>query len=428
MWTARHSPDRPSMPSERAARSALPLLLLAWLLLATAQAATNPVLPPGSVTEVVFQERLDVAEIQRRATSAFGRYGPPTAVNAVDVYRLSFVTTGLAGAPTVIAASLFVPIDPIRERMPLFVFGSGTTGLGDVCAPSREHLLAQPEGDYGSYLPAYAANGIVTIFPDYLGFEDPGRPQAYFHAASEAAVMLDAARAAQVLFEQNPDVLGRLADGVVAGGYSQGGHAAFAAADAREAYAPTVEITGLIGFGASIDVRALLIEGPYYAPFVVTSFAHVYGHDVVDASAILAARWIPTLEGTATSICVSRAQQVYPFDVDAMYTSEFAASLRSGTLWREFPTFDALLVANRPGFSGHGIPALLIQGDQDVIVRNGSQERTARDLCAEGSDVLYLNIPGARHRDTRPAGFEAAVAYIFDRTDGVAPPSNCADW
>jgi pimeloyl-ACP methyl ester carboxylesterase len=403
-------------------------LLVALAASSGSAAAASPILPPGSVTEVVFEERLSPTQVQQRAASSFGRYGAPAVANAVDVYRLEFVTTGLQGSPTVVPARLFVPVEPVRERMPLFVFGSGTTGLGDACAPSREHLLPQPEGDYGSYLPPYAANGIVTIFPDYLGFEDPSRPQAYFHAVSEAAVMLDAARAAQVLFQENPDVLGLLDGTVIAGGYSQGGHAAFAAADARSTYAPSVRLAGLIGFGASIDVRALLIEGPFYAPYVVTSFAHVYGHDLVDPAEILASRWLPTLEQTATRYCVSRVQQVYPFDVDAMYTPAFAAALRSGTLRQEFPSFEALLVANRPGFSGHGIPALLVQGDQDVIVRNQSQERTVQELCAAGSPVLYLNVPGARHRDTRPAGFAAAVAYIFDRADGVPPPSSCADW
>jgi pimeloyl-ACP methyl ester carboxylesterase len=413
------SPRRPALVA---------LVALALHAVAPAQGDLPPVVPPGSVLEVAFERRLSADDVRRRAASSFGRFGPPSVENAVDVYRLRLVTTGLEGTPTIIPATLFVPVEPRLTEMPLFVFGSGTTGLGDACAPSREHLLPQPEGDYGSFLPPFAANGIVTIFPDYLGFEDPDRPQAYFHAVSEAAVMLDAARAAQALFAENPDVLGRLDGTVVAGGYSQGGHAAFAAADFGREYAPSVAFAGLIGFGASIDVRALLYEGPYYAPYIVTSFGHVYGFDIVRPEEILAARWLPTLEQQARSVCVSRAQQVYPFDVDAMYTPAFAAALRSGTLGSEFPAFDALLRANRPGFSGHGIPALLIQGNEDVIVRNGSQERTARDLCAAGSDVLYVNVPGARHRDTRPAGFSAAVEYILGRMNGVPAPSNCDSW
>ncbi|MBA2667570.1 MAG: hypothetical protein H0U69_11105 [Trueperaceae bacterium] len=424
-----HRPRRLGAPAVRTALVVSLLICVAGVgVLGLAQQGASPMLPPGSVTEIAFVERLSAAEVQQRAASAFGRFGPPAVANAVDVYRLEFVTIGIAGAPTLVPAQLFVPVEPTRRRMPLFVFGSGTTGLGDGCAPSREHLLPRPEGDYGSYLPAYAANGVVTILPDYLGFEDPTRPQAYFHSASEAAVMLDAARAAQVLFAENADVLGPLDGTVVAGGYSQGGHAAFAAADARATYAPSVALAGLIGFGASIDVRALLVEGPYYAPYVVTSFAYIYGHDIVDPSEILAARWLPTLEQNTKSMCVSRVQQVYPFDIDAIYTPAFAAALRGGRLAATYPALDALLVANRPGFSGHGLPALLIQGDNDVIVRNASQERTAHDLCLAGSDVLYLNISGVRHRDTRPAGFEAALAYIFDRADGVQPPSNCDRW
>lgn len=426
-WGAARAPG--NVVRDRRTRSgALATMVALAALLVAGAAAAQVVLPPGSVTEVAYVERLEPAAVQQRARSAFGRYGPPVVENAVDVYHMRFVTTGLQGAPTTVAAQLFVPVDPIRARMPLFVFGSGTTGLADACAPSREHLLPQPEGDYASYLPPYAGRGIVTVIPDYLGFEDPSRPQAYFHATSEAAVMLDAARAVQVLFETNPDVLGALDGTVVAGGYSQGGHAAFAAADARSEYAPSVAFAGLIGFGASIDVRALLVEGPYYAPFVVTAFANVYGEEFVNKAEIIAPRWMPNLTQQATSVCVSRAQQIWPFDIDAMYTPSFAAALRAGTLGRDFPAFDALLRANRPGFSGHGLPVLVIQGDQDVIVRNASQERTVADLCAAGSPVLYVNVPGARHRDTRPAGFDAAVAFIFERADGVIPTSNCGGW
>jgi dienelactone hydrolase len=420
----RRDADHPWRPAAHLFVLTLLLLLAPLLLTALAEGEALALPPLGSVTEAVFEERLDAVEVQRRAASAFGRFGPPAVDNAVDVFRLRFVTTGIDGAATLVPAHLFVPVGPRREPMPLFVFGSGTTGLGDACAPSREHLLPQPLGDYRGYLAPYAARGIVTIFPDYLGFEDPERPQAYFHAISEAHVMLDAARAARAFFIANP-VLGELADAVVAGGYSQGGHAAFSAADQRAAYAPTVPLVGLIGFGASIDVRALLVEGPYYAPYVVTSFASLYGHDVVRPEEILAERWLGTLESAAGNVCVDRAQQIYPFDVDAMYTPAFASALRAGTLEREFPAFHALLAANHPGFSGHGLPALMVQGDQDIIVRNASQERTVELLCAAGSDVLYVNVPGARHRDTRPAGFEAAVAWIHDRVDRIAAPSSC---
>lgn len=425
------------MPPHRHRRSVRPtaragVLALALVLVSAAWAQVEPVapsgpelaLPPGSVVEVVYEERLSPSEVQQAAAAPFGRFGAPVVENAVDVYRLRFVTTGLEGEVAVVSASLFVPVEPARGAAPLYVFGSGTTGLGDVCAPSREAALPQPLGMYRGYLAPYAGRGLVTVFPDYLGFEDPTRPQAYFHATSEAHVMLDAARAVRALFAEAP-WLGALEDAVVMGGYSQGGHAAFAAADLRPWYAPEIPLLGLIGYGATTDVLPLFAEGPYYAPYVIASWSAIYGAEQVDAGAVLAERWLPTLAREAVSVCVDRAQQIYPFDIDQMYTPAFAAALRQGTVERDFPGLYALFAENNTGLSGHGLPALMVQGGQDVIVRDPTQERFVRLLCAEGSDVLYLNVRDARHRETRPAGFDASVAWIFDRVDAVPAPSSC---
>jgi hypothetical protein len=392
-------------------------------------AATEPVpaalvQPPGSIVEVVYEERLPRATVRQQASRAFGRFGMPEVENDVDVYRLRFVTTGLGGEYAVVSASLFVPVDPPRGASPLYVYGSGTTGLADVCAPSREAALPQPLGDYRGLLAAYAARGIATIFPDYLGFENPARPQAYFHAASEAHVMLDAARAARFLFSEAP-WLGELQDAVLMGGYSQGGHAAFAAADLRPWYAPELPLLGMVGYGATTDVLPLFEEGPYYAPYVLASWSAIYGPDQVDAASVLRERWLPSLDREALSVCVDRAQQIFPFDVDAMYTPAFARALRAGTLPVYFPGIYALFQENRTGLSGHGLPALVVQGGRDVIVHDPTQERFVAELCARGSDVEYFNVPDARHRETRPAGFEASVRWILERSAGIPAPSTC---
>ena len=417
----------PSLHRARPVTLVLTLLLIApWLTQASAQTqpAAALALPPGSLVEAVYEERLSPAAVQQAATSSFGRFGIPSVDNAVDVYRLQYVTTGLEGEAAVVSASLFVPVEPPRGAAPLYVFGSGTTGLAGVCAPSREAELPQPLGDYRGYLAPYAGRGIVTVFPDYLGFEDPARPQAYFHAASEAHVMLDAARATRMLFTEAP-WLGELQDAVLMGGYSQGGHAAFAAADLRPWYAPEVPLLGMIGYGATTDVRPLFLEGPFYSPYVLASWSAIYGYEQVDPAAVLAERWLPSLEREALSVCVDRAQQIYPFDVDAMYTPAFARALRAGTLARDFPGLHALFEENNTGLSGHGLPALVVQGGRDVIVHDATQERFVAALCARGSAVQYLNVRDARHRDTRPAGFEAAVTWIWDRSAGLPAPSAC---
>lgn len=404
-----------------------PVRLLVALIACASFAAVvaSPLAPaPGSVVEVEHEERLAPREVQKAARASFGRYGPPVIENGVEIYRVRYVTRDATGAPARVSATLFVPVEPPRGEAPLYVFGSGTTGLANACAPSREGELAHPLGDYRRHLAAYAGRGIVTMIPDYLGFEDEDTPQAYFHATSEAHVMLDAARAARTVLREMRWLVD-LEPAVVMGGYSQGGHAAFAAADLRPSYAPDVPLRGLIGYGATTDVRPLFEEGPYYAPYVLAAWSSIYGAERVKARKVLDDRYAPALEREALTVCVDRAQQIFPFDADALYSGSFARALRSETMARDFPELHELFDANASGLSGHGLPALVVQGGRDVIVHDATQERFVEALCERGSDVRYLHVPEARHRDTRAAGFDAAVAWIFGRAEGKPAPSSC---
>lgn len=382
--------------------------------------------PPGvegTLVEVVHEGRLSAADVQRQSAPAFGAYGPVVIENPVESYRIRFVTTGIDGSPTVVAAQAFLPVRAAEGGTPTFVFGSGTTGIGDQCAPSRELDLDRPLGQYREYLMAYAGRGFATIIPDYLGFEDPDRVQAYFHARSEGHVMLDAVRATRQL------VVGRegvppLSGEVFVGGYSQGGHAAFAAADMAPSYAPDVTLSGVVGYGATTNVGRLLADGPYYAPYIAVAYHSVYGADF-DPADILAPQWQPTVVEDTVRRCVDQAQTYYPFDIDRMYAAPFAEALRSGRLEQAFPAVHDVLEANRTGLTGHGVPSLVIQGSDDVIATTPTQERFVQELCATGAPVVYVNIAGARHRHTKPAGFEPAVLWMKEIASRGEAPTTC---
>lgn len=412
-------------PLAIAAFAALAPLAAAQTPLPVAPAAVDPVgLPAGRLVEATFVERWSPAEVQRQAGVAFGAYGPPLVENAVDLWLLRFTTTRFDGEVAVVAARAFTPVDPPRGAAPLLVYGSGTTGVADVCAPSREYERATPLGYYRELLAPYAGRGLATVFPDYLGFEDPERPQAYFHAASEAHVLLDAARALTELYARVGE-LGALRPETFFGGYSQGGHAAFAVADRHRDYAPDVAVTGVMGFAATTDVQALLATAAYYAPFVLLAYRSVYG-DAIDPAQVLDARFLPTLEADAGAFCVDRAQQVYPYDGAGTFTPAFHRALQAGDPGAVAPAFARALAENETGLSGHGLPALVVQGGQDVIVRDRTQERFVDALCAAGSAVTYVNVATARHRDTRPAGFEPSLTWMWALADGAPAPSTCA--
>lgn len=380
---------------------------------------------PGTLVEVIPEGRISAEGVQRASGPAFGAYGPVIVENDVEAFRIRFVTTGLDGSQAVVAAQAFLPVRELEEGMPLYVFGSGTTGIGDQCAPSREVSLGRPLGQYREYLMAYAGRGIATIIPDYLGFEDPDQVQAYFHARSEAHVMLDAVRAARQLVVGREGVP-KLSESVFVGGYSQGGHAAFSAADLAEVYAPDVSLSGIIGYGATTNVARLLLDGPYYAPYIAVAYGSIYG-GAFDPARVLASHWLPTVVSDTVGRCVDQAQVYYPFDETQIYTPSFASALRRGSLARDFPDIHAVLEANRTGLTGHGVPSLVIQGRDDIIARNRTQERFVAELCETGVPVVYVNVPGARHRHTKPAGFEPAVHWMKEIADGVPAPSTCAE-
>jgi pimeloyl-ACP methyl ester carboxylesterase len=261
---------------------------------------------------------------------------------------------------------------------------------------------------------AYAATGYITIFPDYLGFNDPQRPQRYFSHKAEGQMMLDAARAVYRFFELHDSVV-RPAQAVFTAGYSQGGHAAFAAADLSEDYAPEVPLSGMIGFAPTTDVAALFREGAYYAPYILYTYSQMYGRDTIDPSDYLQPQWATTLEADVARMCVDRFQRYYPFDGRRLFRPEFNAALHEGRLKTEFTALAAAFEENNSGLSGHGLPALVVQGGEDIIVTTGSQDRFVIALRNMGSDVRYLVFEGVRHRYTRPVGFQASVDWMEAR-------------
>ena len=227
-------------------------------------------------------------------------------------------------------------------------------------------------------------------------------------------MFLDAARAVYRFFERH-DLPMRPAQAVFTAGYSQGGHAAFAAADLLRDYAPEIPLTGVIGFAPTTDVATLFREGAYYAPYVLYTYSRMYGRETIDPSRYLQDRWSRSLDADVERMCVDRFQSYYPFDGRRLFRPQMYEALHGGKLEERFPALAGALRENRSGLSGHGLPALVIQGGEDIIVTTGAQERFVLDLRAAGSDVRYLVYPGIRHRYTRPVGFSDSLEWMSAR-------------
>jgi pimeloyl-ACP methyl ester carboxylesterase len=374
--------------------------------------------PEGFQREQVNQV---VGRLYPAGTSLPARY-------AVDRHLIRYYSTDEAGAPLEIVAQLFVPRLEGQggpAARPVLVYGAGTTGLGDHCAPSREQPAVRNWGDYLAHGLSYAGQGYITVLPDYAGFNDEGRLQRYFIADVEGRVLLDAARAVNRFLEETPAAVAP-EPAVFFGGYSQGGHAAMAVRDMAPSYAPEVPIKGVIGHGASTDVAALLRDSPYFAPYVLYSYADYYGREVVDVSRLLLPRWLPTLGADVTSRCIDAMPAYYGNDARQLYAGPFLDALYNGRLSQTFPALHDVLERNSTGLVPSEVPVLLLQGTADPIVPSRTQQAFVDRLCAAGSRVTYRTYASVHHFQTRQVSFKDTLAWMEEILAGRAPRSTCA--
>ena len=376
---------------------------------------------PGALLSVTPTGTLSPAQINAVTGGRFRNNGadPVGARYSVESYLITLESTGLGGEARTVTAQLFVPNFGEPARRPLFVFGPGSTGLVEACAPSRGYVDARTWDTYNAYTLAYAGQGFVSVMPNYLGFFDTGIIQPYFSRVAEGRVMLDAARAAAELLTDTSVTL----NGVFVGGFSQGGHAAFAAADLAESYAPDVPLEGVVGFGPTTRLDNLFREFTYAAPWVIYSYNTFFGNRI-DLTQVLAEPWLGSFVADAERLCVLGAQSYYPSTPEGLFTPAFTEALQTDTLADAYPDIFELFEENNAGETAHGVPAVILQGVNDPVVSLESQNDFVRTLCANGSRVRYPNYLRTRH-ETRYIGFEEATAWMESVAEGETPPSDC---
>jgi acetyl esterase/lipase len=398
-------------------------LLATAVLLLAATPAVRP-LEPGALTGAELLETLAPADVDRIVAELFAELKMPAAAFPVDCYTLRFQSRYPDDTPASVTAQLFVPRTPDSGPPTMYLFAPGSTGLVNSCRPSREHIAGIRWGLYRAHVLAFAGQGFLGVLPDYLGFADPGRLQPYMSAVAEGHMVLDAIRAARRFLEQATG--GRLPKGkppVFVSGFSQGGHAAFAAADLQRAYAPEVRLTGIIGYGPSTDLEALFREFPVVAPMAVYTYSKLYGTERFDPALILDSRWLGSLEQDVTRQCVGGMQQYYPWAARELFAADFADALFARKLEERYPEIHRLLRENSTGLTRHRVPSLILQGTDDIVVRPASQLEFVRRLCRAGNPVKYVVYRG-RH-DTRQVGFWEALEWMRALADGQPAPSDC---
>lgn len=378
----------------------------------------------GSVAK---QESLSLDKVDSVLVTYLPTEACPTSRYPVDVYRFQFRTRCRLGTEIVVQGELRLPRVETETEFPLFVYGSGTTGIANECATLKEYVAGRKWGNYRAHLSAYATQGYITAIANWQGFDDPNQTHPYFVAELESYVMLDLTRAVYDFFSDPPseDVLARPADAVFFGGYSQGGHGAFAADAMAPRYAPELNIVGVVGHAIAPDVEGLMRDSPLYAPYIVYAYRAYYGEQIINPQDLFQERWMATFERDVT-MCIDDALGYYPNTHEEQYTPRFREALQNDRLAVEFPAFKAMLDLNYIGREVNpSTPAIILHGDADPIVRLRTVEPFVRRLCEEKKDVTYRVYPAVNHFTIRQYSHLDSLAWMDAVLAGDAPPSDC---
>lgn len=349
----------------------------------------------------------------------------------VDRYQLRFRSRNEGGHLVPIRAEIYIPKVNTPAEFPVFVYGAGTTGIGNLCAPLDELTRGRNWGLYQTHLLSYATHGYIAMLPHWQGYDDQTRTHPYFIAELEGSIMLDATRVVYEIFNKMPPAenLAQPAQSVFYGGYSQGGHGAFAAVDMAGEYAPELPIKGIIGHATAPDVEALLRERPPLGPYIVYAYLNYYGGEVIEPADVFLPHWLETFYQDASTKCVDEAYEYYPKDPKELYKPEFLNALYSGQLGDYFPEFKRALDDNYVGNSVEAtVPVILLHGEADTIVTSDTNEQFVAHLCNAGKNVSYNLYKDVNHFKTRQHSFVDTLSWMEAVLNGNNPESDCASF
>lgn len=382
----------------------------------------SPDIPPSfeiSDLSLISIKKVDASQIEAAQVSFTGATLSGK-LSEVNVYKLKYKIKGKDLSWQPVTANVYVPT--AEGKYPLFVFGSGTTGMADRCAPSLENMAVENLGNYDNHMIAQAAEGYVSVFPDYEGFHSPAA-QSYFIVESEAKVLIGAVKAIMSLQESSPELKNVDMNKVFLSGYSQGGHAALSASKEWQALPSTIKIQGIVQYAGAADVEALFLESPWLASYLVDSYTQYYGEQL-EPQLVLQDRWLIPLAKN-NQMCVNQAYKFYPHDPATLYNPAFLDAVQTQTWPVNLTAWQKRIQQNVPLTNLPDVPYLSVQGATDPIVTAKAQRKNVEKLCQQGKNVQYRELAGVNHFQVRQRSFVESNAWMKSVLAGEPQKSDC---
>ncbi|WP_231383780.1 lipase family protein [Rhodococcus sp. 114MFTsu3.1] len=309
------------------------------------------------------------------------RVGPPLGDGlGLDIDRILYRTTNTQGDPTVVSGYTMTPTAPWPGPgpRPVIAYAPGTSGMADRCAGSA---VLGTVGSSPAVLPLLLA-GYSVAATDYVGLGTPGG-HTYLERVDAAHALLDVARVGA----------GDSDAPVVLFGYSEGGHAAGAAAELAASYAPELDVRGSY-IGAPPADPTLNIDNLDNTPLAPALLYAVGG--LINAHPDDAERLRSQFNSNGQAL-LDESQNWCSTDIAAnrlLRSTDLTSDGRSLAARLAEEPAASLMRANTVGYGVPSAPVLLSQSVADDTVQI-QQSRTLRDrwTAAGFTDLTYIEYP-----------------------------------
>ena len=193
--------------------------------------------------------------------------------NGVDIYEIVYMAPWVDGTMIKASGLYFVPTLSKEDKLPIAVYHHGTQ-----LERRREDFDKSSQAGISFGL---AADGYITLMPDYYGIGKGEKVHLYQHSWSEAMSTIYMLYAIDQLNDSLN--IGRSSD-IYLTGYSQGGHATMAAHKyLQELNDPRFQVKAASPMSGAYDMSGVQSEvmfkpytQPFYLPYLLVSYQHAY--------------------------------------------------------------------------------------------------------------------------------------------------------
>jgi pimeloyl-ACP methyl ester carboxylesterase len=380
---------------------------------------------PDRLGEVLRVEHLRTFTPDEVATSA-SSMGIVAGPYGAEAYRILYLSKDPVDTPRVVSGLLVVPTgSPPAEGWPLLVHGHPTTGIADVCAPSRN------ENSVTGNLLYWVSQGYVVSSSDYPGLGMPG-VHPYMIGESEGRALLDSGRAALNFCDASRGVGGNIANRVLVTGHSQGGHAALFAHELwAQGYAPELDVLGTVAFAPGAEMRYLAqtMASRRLSLLVPETVLALYSYTQYYQQPATLRWWLnPPYEMTVPQLadqqCIGELNRSIGVQPRQVFKPGILSLVRDGN-WGPLGVLTEYLDRNTPGNFGSDTPVLVLHGQRDTLLPGEASELLTKRLCASGTRTKLSLYRNAGHGLITRAGLPEALTWMQGRLTGLPAPTSC---